>query len=186
MIYIEMVIRKMISLIKLFLVKIRYLSKIKFSLNESISLTTTFRIRKKGRVYLGQKVSTRRNVEFNANDNGIIEIGDNSFFNNNCIIASHSKIEIGNDCSFGPNVVIYDHDHDFKTFGGKKEGKYKTSPIKIGNNVWVGANAIILRGVAIGDNSVVAAGTIVKENINSNVIYHSKIENTEKLYQREN
>ena len=80
-------------------------------------------------------------------------------------------------------MVIYDHDHDFKVHGGKKMEKYKTSPIKIGNNVWIGANVIILRGVTIGDNSVIAAGTIVRENVRENVIYHSKIENSQKEYQ---
>lgn len=180
--YIGAVIRKTISIVKLLILKIRYMSKIKFSLNESISISTLFRIKEKGRIFLGKGISTRRNVEFNANDKGIIKIGNNTFFNNNCIIASHEKIEIGNNCSFGPNVVIYDHDHDFRAAGGKKEGKYKTSPIKIGDNVWIGANAIILRGVSIGDNSVIAAGTIVKENVNTHVIYHSKINNEEKSY----
>ncbi len=181
--YVEGIIRKCVALLKLCLLKLIYCTKISFHFNESISISTKIKIKGQGRIDLGKKISTRRNVEFNSNQGGMIKIGNGTFFNNNCIVASHEKIEIGEDCSFGPNVVIYDHDHDFKVHGGKKMEKYKTSPIKIGNNVWIGANVIILRGVTIGDNSVIAAGTIVRENVRENVIYHSKIENSQKEYQ---
>ncbi len=181
--YLEGIIHKCIALLKLYLLKMIYYSKINFHFNESISISTKIKVKGQGRIILGKGISTRRNVEFNSNQGGIIKIGDSSFFNNNCMIASHEKIEIGDDCSFGLNVIIYDHDHDFKIRGRKKLGKYKTSPIKIGNNVWVGANVVILRGVTIGDNSVITAGTIVRENVSENVIYCSKIENSEKKYQ---
>lgn len=181
--YMKAIIRKCVSLLKLWLLKMVYFSKIKFHLNESISISTRIRVSGQGKIILGKQISTRRNVEFNSNQGGIINIGNHTFFNNNCILASHEKIEIGEDCSFGPNVVVYDHDHDFKIHGGKKLEKYKTSPIKIGNNVWIGANVIILRGVTIGDNSVIAAGTIVREDVRKNVIYHSKIDNSQKEYQ---
>lgn len=182
MTYVEGIIRKCIALLKLCLLKLIYYTKISFHFNESISISTKIKIKGQGRIDLGKGISTRRNVEFNSNQGGRIKIGNGAFFNNNCIIASHEKIEIGENCSFGPNVVIYDHDHDFKVSSEKKRENYKTSPIKIGNNVWIGANAIILRGVTIGDNSVVAAGTIVRKDVRENVIYYSKIENNEKEY----
>lgn len=185
MIYINAIIRKSISLIKLCLLKLKYVSKLKFNLNESISLSTRIIIRKNSKIVFGNKISTRNNVEFNANCGGRIEIGDNTFFNNNCIIAAHEKIEIGKNCIFGPNVVMYDHDHDFRRCTDLDWEKYKSSPIKIGKNVWIGANAIILRGVTIGDNAVIAAGTIVKEDIKENMIYHSKIINEQKAYNKE-
>ncbi len=115
---------------------------------------------------------------------GKIKIGNNVFFNSNCIIASHQEINIGDDTSFGPNVVIFDHDHDYKNIHGKKSGKYKKDSIKIGKNVWVGANSIILRGVRIGDNAVIAAGTTVREDIDKNVIYYSKVNNIQKEYKK--
>ena len=123
MIYIELGFRKIFSFIRLFLLKIRYWSRIRFSLNESISISTIIKIRNHGKIIFGKKISTRKNVELNSNQGGIIKVGDNSFFNNNCIVASHEKIDIGKDCSFGPNVVIYDHDHDFRISGGKKMEK---------------------------------------------------------------
>lgn len=89
-------------------------------------------------------------------------IGNNSSINSNNMIACHECIEIGDDVQFSPNVQIYDHDHDFKVEGGVKAGKFKTAPVKIGNNVWIGANTVILRGTEIGDNCVIGAGCVIK------------------------
>ena len=62
--------------------------------------------------------------------------------------------------------------------GGVKAKKFKTAPVVIGNNVWIGANAIILRGTTIGDNSVIAAGSVVKGNVPSNTLLVQKKEDT--------
>lgn len=62
----------------------------------------------------------------------------------------------------GPNVLIYDHDHDFRKEEGLKKLKYKTAPVDIGDNVWIGANTIILRGTKIGNNCVIGAGSVIK------------------------
>lgn len=56
----------------------------------------------------------------------------------------------------GPNVCIYDHDHNYKGTG------YLSGEIFIGKNVWIGANAVILRGTRLGDGCVVGADTVVK------------------------
>ena len=86
-----------------------------------------------------------------------IKIGSNCFFNNYCSINSMENIEIGDGCTFGEGVRLYDHDHDFRH--KKKEGlPYVTSPIKIGSNVWCGSNVLILKGVSIGDNAVIGGG----------------------------
>jgi len=92
----------------------------------------------------------------------IVEICDNTSLSHGCMVISHESISIEKDVRFGPNVLIYDCDHDFKSENGLKKLKYKTSPVKINDNVWIGANTIILRGIKIGDNSVVGAGSVVK------------------------
>jgi acetyltransferase-like isoleucine patch superfamily enzyme len=172
---IKAILRRIIAFLKLVVLKLFYPTKLKFSPIEVISLTTRFNL--EGQVvHLGKGVATRRNVEFNTYYEGTITIGDKCFFNNNCILASQMKIQIGDNCSFGPNVLIYDHDHDFRHKEGKKPGYYKKTPVIIGKNVWVGANCIILRGTNIGDNSVIAAGTIVKGNIPNNTMVYQKRE----------
>jgi len=180
MMYLKAIIRRLMAISKLILIKSIHPINFKFSFPEQVvSLSTEFNING-GEIILGKRIQTRKNVEFRSTENGMIKIGENAFFNNNCTVACREKIEIGNNCSFGPNVVLYDHDHDFRVKGGKKAGKYKTGPIIIGNNVWVGANTVILRGTTIGDNCVIGAGSVIKSNIEPNTLVYKKNENINK------
>ena len=72
-------------------------------------------------------------------------------------VKSLEYIEIGDNCKFGNNLVIVDHDHNFRAYGNHshQNPEFLSSPIRIGNNVWVGANVTILRGTTIGDNCVI-------------------------------
>ena len=58
--------------------------------------------------------------------------------------------------------------------GGLAAMKYKTAPVEIGNNVWIGANCVILRGTKIGDNCVVAAGSVIKGEFPANTLIYQK------------
>ena len=60
--------------------------------------------------------------------------------------------------------------------GGIKMGQYKTASVEIGNNVWIGANAVILRGTKIGNNAVIAAGAVVKGIVPANSVFIQKRE----------
>lgn len=100
-------------------------------------------------------------------DGGNLYIGKNVFINRNCNIVAQKYIMIDDECTIGPNVCIYDHDHVL----GKKRlenEQFKRADIIIGKRVWIGANVIILRGTRIGDDCVIGAGAIVKGNIPSN------------------
>lgn len=91
--------------------------------------------------------------------NGKVSIGNNVSFGSNCSLYCLDSISIGNDTIFSNNVVIRDSDvHQIV-------GKINHKPIKIGNHVWVGTNAIILKGVTIGDGAVVAAGAVVTKDV---------------------
>ena len=89
-------------------------------------------------------------------------MGQNAYLNSDCKLVCHEKIQIGDNTIFGPNVLIYDHDHLFDTESGVKRKEYVSSEIVIGNNCWIGANTVILRGTHIGDNCLVGAGSVVK------------------------
>jgi acetyltransferase-like isoleucine patch superfamily enzyme len=84
------------------------------------------------------------------------------------------SITIGNDCLIGTNVLITDSDwHPLDPSKRKEYGNVpsvKIQPVKIGNNVFIGANSIILKGTEIGDNSVIGAGSVVSGIIPPNVI----------------
>ena len=85
-----------------------------------------------------------------------------------------NKIEIGNDCLFGPNVVIVDHDHDYHFTDNQRGNHWLLGEVKIGNNVWVGANVTILRGTTIGDGVIIGAGAVVKGKVEANTILYQK------------
>lgn len=74
----------------------------------------------------------------------------------------------------GPNVLVFDHDHDFRAEGGIAEGRIVIGDIVIGDGVWIGGNTSILRGTNIGDNAVIAAGSVIKGNIPANSIVVQK------------
>lgn len=104
-----------------------------------------------------------------------IEIGSDVFIGRNCNIQSEEGlIVIGNHVMFGPGVNIHGVDHDI-TPGStpmKSRPRYagKKGVVRIGNDVWVGANAIILKDVEIGDGAVVAAGSVVTRDVPPNAI----------------
>lgn len=89
-------------------------------------------------------------------------------------IVCHDQIEIGAETMLANNVMIFDHDHDFRAPGGLAERKYRTAPVVIGKNVWIGANAVILRGTTIGDNAVVGAGCVVKGEVPASTVLVQK------------
>ena len=103
---------------------------------------------------------------------GKINIGDNVSFNG-VAITSMNKISIGNEAMLAPNVVITDTDfHKSSVINDRQElcdPDIKHS-IEIGKNVWIGASTIILKGVSIGENSIVSAGSVVSKDIPANVI----------------
>nr|WP_288730329.1 acyltransferase [uncultured Anaerobutyricum sp.] len=163
------------SLIKLLISKVVLRRNIEFTLFNEIKAHAKIITNGTGTVKLGKSIHLYQGTQIKSNDGAIILIGQHTSFNNGCMIVSREKIDIGSDCSFGPNVMIYDHDHDYK---GKniKEDKYITNKIVIGSNVWVGAGAMILRGSTIGNNVVVGAGTIVKGDIPDNTLVYQKKE----------
>ncbi len=123
-----------------------------------ISLDTKISIYENGSITLGS-IATKSNVHLSA-WNGQLIIGKGCRLNRNDIIVAHSKIEIGDHTIIGPNVCIFDHDHEFDG-NGVIAGKYRSEEIKVGKNVWIGAGTIVLKGTTIGDNSVIGAGCVI-------------------------
>ena len=96
-----------------------------------------------------------------------IHIGKNVFINSGCHFQDQGGIYIGNNCLIGHCVVLatLNHDHD-----PAKRQNLHHAPIRIGNGVWIGANAVITAGVTIGDNAIIAAGAVVTKDVPENMI----------------
>jgi maltose O-acetyltransferase len=106
------------------------------------------------------------------NVNSSIEIGANTWINNNfCAIAEHQKIIIGERCFIGINVEIYDSDfHGYKLQERHISSCDNAKSVSIGNDVFLGSNCKILKGVTIGSGAIIAAGSVVVSNIAPMVI----------------
>lgn len=96
---------------------------------------------------------------------GKLSIGDKTYVNAGTMIFARDKVEIGSNCAISWNCQICDD--DFHLVDGRKSS---SAPITIGSHVWIGSNAIILKGVNIGDNSIVAAGSVVTKDVPPNTI----------------
>lgn len=112
---------------------------------------------------------------------GELVIGEGCFFNDDCSINCMSMIKIGDNCLFGKNVNIYDHNHIYESGRLTKEMGLSHKKVLIGNNVWCGSNVVILPGVKIGNNCVVGAGTTVYKDIPDDTLVIGKQEYIEKL-----
>jgi maltose O-acetyltransferase len=98
-----------------------------------------------------------------------ISIGDNVYININCSILDGGLITIGNDVLIGPNVQLLTINHPLEP-QQRLEKKSLVKNITISNNVWVGAGAILLPGITVGENSVIAAGSVVSRDIQPNCL----------------
>lgn len=96
-------------------------------------------------------------------------LGDNVYANFNLTLVDDTDIFIGNHVMIGPNVTIATAGHPIDPELRKKVAQFNI-PVHIGNNVWIGAGAVILPGINIGDNSVIGAGSIVTKDIPANVV----------------
>lgn len=108
-------------------------------------------------------------MPFNCDYGQNIEIGENCYFNHHCSIGDGAKVYIGNNVLIGPYVGIYTAEHPLDA-QKRLEGCQTASEIRIGNNVWIGANVTILSGVKIGNNTVIGAGSVVTKDIPDNVL----------------
>ena len=97
-----------------------------------------------------------------------IEIGNNVYIGHGATISCKAGLKIGDGVTIGPGLTIMGGDHNFRVVG-KKVSEVKTDgknlPVIIESDVWIGANTLILKGVRIGEGSVVGAGSVVTRNV---------------------
>lgn len=95
-----------------------------------------------------------------------LEIGDNSGLGYRCVISCADRISIGSRVLMGADVIIYTSNHIWSEEAATYFGQgLTTSPVRIGDDVWLGARSIVLPGVSIGRGATVAAGAIVSRNV---------------------
>lgn len=96
-----------------------------------------------------------------------ITVGKNVFINACCHFQDHGGVVIGDNCQIGHNVVFATLNHGIAP---EDRTSMIPAPIILGKNVWVGSNSTILQGVHIGDNAIIAAGSVVTKDVPENTI----------------
>jgi maltose O-acetyltransferase len=116
----------------------------------------------------GRGVNIRPRVYFGSGQN--ISIGNDSMLGQDSIIGSTAEVVIGNDVMMGPGVLLYTSNHGMEPGIPMRCQPLQCAPVRVGNDVWIGARCIILPGVTIGDGAVLAAGAVVTSDVPANAI----------------
>ncbi len=98
-----------------------------------------------------------------------ISVGDNFYTNHNCTILDGAKVTFGDNVFIAPDCVFSTAGHHIDA-GQRAKGLEIALPVKVGDNVWIGANVSVLPGVTIGSNTVIGAGSVVNKDIPSGVV----------------
>lgn len=106
------------------------------------------------------RATARQPVELYCKSGGVLTLRDGSFLNQGVHLACCQAIEIGEQCLLADEVLVMDSD-----FHGVGEGEAKSAPIVLERGVWVGARAIILKGVTIGEGAAIGAGAVVTRSV---------------------
>jgi len=173
---------KIIGQINIFINKLIYGSK--FNISEPYNVWGVMRImiHGSGKIEIKKNfhaVSDRRRstitlyspCNLNVIGKGEIFIDEHVGLNGTTIV-SKEKIFIGKNTMIAPNTIIIDHDaHNLWPLEDRWKNEGKSSKISIGENVWIGMNSIILKGVEIGNGAAIAAGSVVTKNCESNTLY---------------
>jgi acetyltransferase-like isoleucine patch superfamily enzyme/glycosyltransferase involved in cell wall biosynthesis len=128
------------------------------------------RVYNKGRIEIGDRsllYSMTVRSEYVTHPGGKIEIGEGVFINYGASISSHELVRIGSGCQIAQYAILMDN--DYHRAGNLSEAG-DSKPIILGNNVWLGARVTVLKGVEIGENSVIGAGSVVTKSIPANCL----------------
>jgi acetyltransferase-like isoleucine patch superfamily enzyme len=111
-------------------------------------------------VRMGAGVLLAHDVRLHLRDRGAtIEIGDGTFVNHRTELVAHASVRLGRDCLLAWDVLLLDSDSH------SVDGGPRSAPVTIGDRVWVGCRATVLKGVTIGDGAVVAACSVVTSDV---------------------
>lgn len=139
--------------------------------NVKIGIANHFMIYPKAKkLELGNNLNFRNYIHIIVQNQAKLKIENNVFLNNFCSINCLDFIEIGENTLFGENVKIYDHNHEYTTEPQFHvfHSKFKTAPVKIGKNCWLGSNVVVLKGVTIGDNCIIGTGCVIHKDVPPN------------------
>lgn len=115
-------------------------------------------------IHVGNGVMLERAVRLSLGDNARVIIGDNTYLGDGTCVLAVDEIKIGAGCAISWHVVIMDtSSHPVGQIGEKLETKI--APVVIGDHVWIGSRAVILKGVQVGEGAIIANNSVVTRNV---------------------
>ena len=132
---------------------------------------TVFQINNKADLIVGSNVICRNFENFHVSSGKLI-LHDGVFVNDYCSFNCMERIEVGNGTMMGEGVRFYDHDHVY-TAEKIEKWQWTTAPIRVGRDCWIGSNVTILKGVTIGDNTIIGAGCLIRNDIPANSVVYN-------------
>jgi acetyltransferase-like isoleucine patch superfamily enzyme len=127
-------------------------------------------VRRGGTIRFGRFVWIGDGTKIRCHE-GIVEIGDKTVFGQECTISAYKRVRIGEQCVIADRAMFIDFDHGMTEVERpiRVQGIYKRDTV-VGSNVWVGYGACVLRGVRVGDNSVIGTNAVVTKDVPANAV----------------
>lgn len=130
----------------------------------------TLEIGARGRLELGRWAWVGHGCKLRCHE-GIVSIGAKTVMGQECTISAFQHVSIGRECVIADRVMLIDFDHGMVEVDRpiRLQGIYKRD-VRVGNNVWIGYGACILRGVTVGDNAVIGTNAVVTRDVPENAV----------------
>jgi acetyltransferase-like isoleucine patch superfamily enzyme len=127
-------------------------------------------IGREAKLYIGRWAWVGHDSKIRVHE-GEVRIGAKTVMGQECTISAYQHVEIGRECIVADRVMLIDFDHGVVEVERpiRLQGIYKRD-VKVGNNVWMGYGACILRGVAVGDNAIVGTNAVVTREVPANAV----------------
>jgi acetyltransferase-like isoleucine patch superfamily enzyme len=128
------------------------------------------RIDRRGQIRFGRFVWIGDGTKIRCHE-GLVEIGAKTVMGQECTISAYQHVRIGEECVIADRAMFIDFDHGIVEVERpiRSQGIYKRD-VEVGNNVWIGYGACILRGVRVGDNSVIGTNAVVTKDVPANAV----------------
>ncbi|HEU4598706.1 MAG TPA: acyltransferase [Solirubrobacterales bacterium] len=127
-------------------------------------------IARRGEVRFGRFVWIGDGTKIRCHE-GVVEIGEKSVLGQECTISAYQHVRIGEQCVIADRAMFIDFDHGVVEVERpiRVQGIYKRD-VEVGNNVWIGYGACVLRGVSVGDNAVIGTNSVVTKDVPANAV----------------
>lgn len=123
-----------------------------------------FFLGKGAEIHVGNNVMLERKVRISMGDNARVYIGDNSYLGDFTNILAVQEVSIGKGCAISWHVLFMDTSSHPLGFAGEK-AETKIAPIRVEDHVWIGCRAVILKGVTVGEGSIIANNAVVTKDV---------------------